>query len=94
MENIKSDMGIIKPLFQSFNKMGRKWLNTVGNTSDRNLFEFTVVSYNVLADQLLHDHPWLYTFNQYNPWVSDWNYRKNNLLQEILHTKADVCFHC
>ena len=92
MANYGDDMNPMKPFFQSFSRIGRKWIfKPFGqNENGRKQFNFTVVSYNILADQLLHEHPWLYSSSQYDSWVYDWNYRKNNLLEEILTTRADV----
>ena len=92
MANYGDDMNSMKPFFQSFSRIGRKWIfKPFGqNENGRKQFNFTVVSYNILADQLLHEHPWLYSSSQYDSWVYDWNYRKKNLLEEILFTRADV----
>ena len=83
------------PLFKSFHRVGRHWLKRsrpvfIERRKEKN-FEFTIASYNVLADTLLHDHPHLYQGNHGNePWVYDWNYRKRNLIEEIKYSNADV----
>jgi len=83
-----------RPIFRSYNRIGRHWIKRprpqhIERNKDHN-FEFTVASYNVLADQLLHEHPALYTHYSHEPWVYDWNYRKHNLLDEILYSNADI----
>jgi len=75
-----------RPIFRSYNRIGRHWIKRprpqhIERNKDHN-FEFTVASYNVLADQLLHEHPALYTHYSHEPWVYDWNYRKHNLLDD------------
>ena len=84
-----------RPLFQSFRSIGRNWFKRTkpSDFKDKSTFEFTVASYNVLADQLLHDHPHLY-FGRVGTesWIFDWNYRKRNLLAEIAYSNADVSF--
>ena len=82
-----------RPLFQSFQSLGRKWLKRTRPMylNNKPTFEFTVASYNVLADQLLHDHPHLYFSRGVNEsWIFDWNYRKKNLIAEIAYSNADV----
>lgn len=50
--------------------------------------EFTVMSYNVLAQNLLRDNMYLYTDCDYD--VLEWKYRKEQLLAELKHHKPDV----
>uniref|UniRef100_A0A8C8R5T5 Protein angel homolog 1 n=1 Tax=Pelusios castaneus TaxID=367368 RepID=A0A8C8R5T5_9SAUR len=52
------------------------------------LFEFRVMSYNILAQDLVEQGPDLYLHCQ--PHILDWNYRLPNLLQEIQHWDPDV----
>ena len=85
-----------RPLFKTFKRLGRSWFKRTRpeHIQTKPHFEFTVASYNVLADQLLHEHPDLY-FNNHNNherWIFDWNYRKNNLIEEILYANVDVSF--
>jgi len=92
--NPKPNMASIpRPFFRSFKDLGRTWFK---RTRPRTFegkpnFEFTIASYNVLADKLLHDHPHLY-FNRGNrdSWIFDWNYRKKNLIAEIIYSNADI----
>lgn len=52
-------------------------------------FNFSILSYNILAQQLIDDNPFLY-----NDCVENhlgWNRRKERLLKEILQQDADVC---
>ncbi|EDO40210.1 predicted protein, partial [Nematostella vectensis] len=46
------------------------------------------MSYNVLADGLMQAHPGLY--EECEERCLDWEYRKKNLLKEILHCNADI----
>ena len=79
------------PLYQSPHQMGRQMLPVhVPDeiSSLRNAFNFTVLSYNVLSDILLWQHKQLY--NNCPEWTLQWEYRKNNLLKEIINYNADV----
>lgn len=49
---------------------------------------FSVVTYNVLAQGLIHKNPELYT--QCPGEILDWNYRKHNLLRELVESDAEV----
>ena len=51
-------------------------------------FEFFIMSYNILAQNLLQDNMYLYRESQEN--VLDWSYRSEKLLLEIRCLKADV----
>ncbi|KAH3855003.1 protein angel homolog 2-like [Dreissena polymorpha] len=51
-------------------------------------FEFSVMSYNVLAQNLLEDNRLLYAHS--SPSALDWNKRKDRVLKEIVHHFADV----
>ena len=79
------------PLFKSVYALGRQWCSfhrrCYHREGSRN-FYFSVVSYNVLADGLLQSHNELYTGA--NDWVKNWDYRKRNLLKELLLYGADV----
>lgn len=82
-----------RPLFRSFQDIRRSWFKRSWPSylENKPTFEFTVASYNVLADKLLHDHPHLYfTRERQESWIFDWNYRKKNLLAEIRCSDADV----
>lgn len=78
-------------LFSSPLELGRRWYRlhrTCYRQQRSQNFGFTVVSYNVLADGLLNAHSDLYAGTE--QWLQQWEYRRRNLLKEILHYKADV----
>ena len=50
---------------------------------------FTVISYNVLAQNLLEDHLSMYRATDQEH--LDWKYRSLNLLKELQAADADVC---
>ena len=86
-----------RTFFTSFTNLGRSWckrsLPEHLERSRSNNFEFTVASYNVLADQLMRENPYLYAQGKRrDPGLFEWNYRKHNLLKEIKHANADVRF--
>ena len=54
----------------------------------RDGFDFTVLSYNVLSDDLLWQNKSLY--HGCPEWVLGWQYRKKNLLREVITYNADV----
>lgn len=84
-----------QPMFTSPSDLGRKWhylhRRCYQPQRSRN-FSFTVVSYNVLADGLLHSNSHLY--NATEQWLKHWDYRRRNLLKELLHYNADVSINC
>lgn len=85
------DPSLQEPLFSVSSAVGRRWHSLrrrCYHWQRSQNFSFKVVSYNVLADGLLHANSHLYTGTE--PWVQLWEYRKRNLLQEILHYDADV----
>lgn len=51
-------------------------------------FDFSVMSYNVLSQELLQDNAYLY--RHCNPAVLHWSHRLPNLLAEIRQHDADV----
>lgn len=55
-------------------------------------FIFTLMSYNVLAQDLLQDHPYLY--RNHNPISLEWKPRWKSLLREIKRINPDVCIIC
>lgn len=55
---------------------------------DSSVFDFSVMSYNILSQQLLEDNAYLY--RHCDPDVLPWEYRLHNLLAEIQHHNADV----
>ncbi|XP_048342420.1 protein angel homolog 1 isoform X2 [Sphaerodactylus townsendi] len=52
------------------------------------LFEFRVMSYNILAQDLIEQSPHLYM--HCHPDILNWSYRLANLLQEIQHWDPDI----
>ncbi|XP_004568472.2 protein angel homolog 2 isoform X1 [Maylandia zebra] len=55
---------------------------------DSSVFDFSVMSYNILSQQLLEDNAYLY--RHCDPDVLPWEYRLHNLLAEIQHHNADI----
>uniref|UniRef100_A0A8C6NNZ8 Angel homolog 2 n=3 Tax=Nothobranchius furzeri TaxID=105023 RepID=A0A8C6NNZ8_NOTFU len=51
-------------------------------------FDFSVMSYNVLSQELLHENSYLY--QHCHPCFLPWEYRLPNLLAEIRHHDADI----
>lgn len=52
------------------------------------VFDFSVLSYNILSQDLLHDNAYLY--RHCDPGFLHWDYRLPNLLAEIQNYNADV----
>ncbi|XP_008291596.1 protein angel homolog 2 [Stegastes partitus] len=52
------------------------------------MFDFSVMSYNILSQELLQDNAYLY--RHCNPSVLSWEYRRPNLLAEIQQHNADI----
>lgn len=57
----------------------------------KRLFEFSVMSYNILSQDLLCDNAYLY--KHCNGCVLDWNYRFSNIIKELAQHSADVSDH-
>ncbi|XP_022062608.2 protein angel homolog 2 isoform X1 [Acanthochromis polyacanthus] len=55
---------------------------------DSTVFDFSVMSYNILSQELLQDNAYLY--RHCNPGVLPWEYRLPNLLAEIQQHNADI----
>lgn len=55
---------------------------------DSSIFDFSVMSYNILSQELLQDNAYLY--RHCDPGVLPWQYRLPNLLAEIQQHDADV----
>ncbi|XP_072218452.1 protein angel homolog 2 isoform X2 [Leuresthes tenuis] len=51
-------------------------------------FDFSVMSYNILSQELLHDNAYLY--RHCDPGILSWDYRLPNLLAEIQQHNADI----
>ncbi|XP_030576674.1 protein angel homolog 2 isoform X2 [Archocentrus centrarchus] len=60
-------------------------LHAPGDTA---VFDFSVMSYNILSQQLLEDNAYLY--QHCDPSVLPWEYRLHNLLAEIQQHNADI----
>lgn len=91
IEDLKINPSLKEPFFNRSSDVGRRWhsLHRICYHTPRSQnFRFRVISYNVLADGLLHAHSELYSGVE--QWMKDWEYRRRNLLQEILHYEADV----
>lgn len=91
IEDLAINPSLQKPFFNRSSDVGRRWHSLPRkcfHTRRSQNFRFTVISYNVLADGLLHAHSEFYSGVE--QWMKDWEYRRRNLLQEILHYKADV----
>ncbi|XP_034251336.1 protein angel homolog 2 isoform X2 [Thrips palmi] len=95
LSEIEMDTKLIKNLMKEY----RKWEHTdLGNTllhkdggpsiefQDHN--SFTVMSYNVLAQQLLEDHKYLYS--KHDDRALTWEHRSRILLMEIEERNADI----
>ena len=57
--------------------------------SERGL-DFTVMSYNILAQNLLEDNRYLYT--DCDEYILRWKYRKRQLMAELKHHRPDVSY--
>lgn len=66
----------------------RTWEH-VSSQSNKPGFVFSIMSYNVLAQALLEQHPYLYV--QHNKKALEWETRWENLLTEIKKFYPDVC---
>lgn len=71
----------------------RHWETTACTTSAQppghsTAFDFSVMSYNILSQDLLQDNAYLY--HHCNPGVLPWNHRLPNLLSEIQQYDADI----
>ena len=85
------DPSLQEPLFSSPSALGRRWhfpFRSCYHRQRSQNFRFKVVSYNLLADGLLHSNSNLYTSTA--KWLQQWEYRRRNLLQEMLYYNADV----
>uniref|UniRef100_A0A8C5QDJ8 Endonuclease/exonuclease/phosphatase domain-containing protein n=1 Tax=Leptobrachium leishanense TaxID=445787 RepID=A0A8C5QDJ8_9ANUR len=58
------------------------------DTSNNELFDFSVMSYNILSQDLIDQHPHLYSHCA--PFNLTWDYRWQIILQELQHWDADV----
>ena len=53
--------------------------------------DFTVMSYNVLAQNLIEMNDYLY--HHCPQFIMEWEFRKNNLIREMADINSDVSFH-
>lgn len=67
----------------------RTWEKVAENPGTRPGFIFTLMSYNVLAQDLLEQHPYLY--RNHDEASLAWPIRWKNLFKEISKMKPDVC---
>ena len=82
---------ISEPYYSSPRQVGREMVRSSlpkEISSIENVFNFSVLSYNILSNKLLIDNGRLYF--GYPEWLLDWEYRKKNLFKEIIHYNADV----
>jgi len=59
------------------------------STEQQNGFQFTIATYNVLAQNLLEDNSYLYSHCE-NSHYLEWSYRQQQLLAEITYYQPDV----
>ena len=91
-----TEKNVHKAKFQSFSKLGRKWIQrprpTYIKANLNTSLEFTVASYNILADSVLEHQGCCYErkMKESNFWLFNWEYRKQNLLEEMVFANADV----
>ena len=82
---------ISHPLFSDPYQLGRN-MQTIPLPNEvsaiRDNFNFSVLSYNILSDDLLWGNAALY--RNCPTWTLQWNYRKENLLKELKSYNADV----
>lgn len=67
----------------------RTWQHTVPKKEYENAgLEFTLMSYNILAQQLLYDNLTLY--QHCNQYILNWEVRSQNLIQEVKESNASI----
>lgn len=71
----------------TLNNKFRRW-NNVTNCQNNEDLDFTLGSYNILADQLYKMHNYLYCEHDQN--AMHWTYRFNRIMIEILSAKPQV----
>merc|ERR1712124_34421 len=79
---MKSEIKRLKQLRER--RLSYEKIDTTGRTHR----EFTICSYNLLPESRVRESRAMYSFVE--PRTLNWNYRKRNLLKEILSYKADV----
>ncbi|XP_057316235.1 uncharacterized protein LOC130657274 [Hydractinia symbiolongicarpus] len=84
------------PKFSTFEQLGRKWIKRNQPDEIKNNillhFQFTIVSYAILTDSSLRTNLSRYKKRtaEKQEWVLDWEYRRENLLHELLFSGADI----
>ena len=82
---------VSRPLFIDPHQVGRKIQNVPIPTEVSQIpdsFNFSILSYNILSDDLLWENSSLYRNNV--DWTLYWDYRRDNLMKEIESYNADV----
>lgn len=75
-------------------ELTRDWENLsgcgaqMGRSSDGQTFDFSVMSYNILSQELLLSNAYLY--KHCNPLLLDWEHRFTNIIKELEQHSADV----
>jgi mRNA deadenylase 3'-5' endonuclease subunit Ccr4 len=69
------------------NILKREWV-TVAREPNKKGLAFTVLNYNILSQQLLESHSYLY--QNCGSQALRWNQRFHNLVGEILHNNPDI----
>ena len=54
-------------------------------------FEFSLASYNILAQDLLEEHSYMYT--HCDAQCLRWSYRRQNIMRQLNKHNPDVCLH-
>jgi mRNA deadenylase 3'-5' endonuclease subunit Ccr4 len=72
---------------ESRNILKREWINIAKEPSKPG-FVFTVLNYNILSQQLLEMHSYLYPVHSAQ--ALRWNQRFHNLVGEILYDNPDI----
>jgi mRNA deadenylase 3'-5' endonuclease subunit Ccr4 len=70
------------------NPLKRDWVNVNGLPRNQG-FVFTLLNYNILSQQLLEQHSYLYQEHQKN--ALRWNHRFYNIVGEIFRIQPDLC---
>lgn len=76
-------------LLNSLTELKRQWEElTDSSVASVAPFDFSVMSYNILSQELLLSNPYLY--KHCNPRVLEWRHRFTNLINELERHAADV----
>ncbi|XP_066250086.1 protein angel isoform X1 [Euwallacea similis] len=85
---VANNQGEITEILKVLSKRYWQEVNRQKKNSAKHSFEFLLMSYNVLAQDLLDEHPYLYRFH--NPKALNWELRWKNLFNEIKTMRPDV----